>query len=157
MSTPTTRAEISAFLGARHVPCPRCAYDLHGTTETACPECGTPLELEIAGPTPRDGAWFLASVGVAVAMGFDGVIFLVYSAVWSALLVGGAGREAGVIGSGFGMAALVCALVLRRLYTSHKWWAAQTPPQRWRGMWSILILTFVFHVVWGVVVFVVAV
>lgn len=147
-------AELIAYLHDRHTPCPVCAYDLHRVNGATCPECAAPLTLEIRGTTPRDGAWFVASVGVAAAMGFDSVVSLMLLVT---VVMGGAGPGAAIIVPGFVMASLAGALVLRRLFTAHKWWAAQTSPQRWRGTWSILILTFILHVIWGGIVFAVAV
>lgn len=33
-----------SLCSGRSLPCPRCAYDLHGTTDGRCPECGYPEE-----------------------------------------------------------------------------------------------------------------
>lgn len=36
---------LRAYLAAGPTPCPKCGYDLRGTTSEACPECGHLLEL----------------------------------------------------------------------------------------------------------------
>ncbi len=61
-----------AFLEARSVPCPRCAYDLRGSQTARCPECGEPLVLKIGSPRVRFG-WLV----LAMAPGcFSGVAAL---------------------------------------------------------------------------------
>lgn len=140
----TSTAELIAHLHNRHAPCPACEYDLHRVNGAKCPECGAPMPMELLRGTQRSTAWFPASLCVAVALGIDGVIFLL---LCLASLVGGGGRGAGITVAEFGMATFACAAVLLNLYSARHWWATQTSPQHWRGMWSILISTIVLHVV----------
>jgi hypothetical protein len=62
------------FVADRDVPCPVCDYSLRALTSPRCPECGAPLMLQIGSPQLRVGAWALAMVSFALALGFDGVV-----------------------------------------------------------------------------------
>lgn len=48
------------FVAARHMPCPRCGYDLRDLTTPQCPECGERLALRVGAATPRFGLLVLA-------------------------------------------------------------------------------------------------
>ena len=51
---------LLGFVADRHVPCPRCAYDLRNLTTPQCPECGERLALRVGMATPRFGLLVLA-------------------------------------------------------------------------------------------------
>jgi hypothetical protein len=51
---------LLGFVKDRHVPCPRCGYDLRNLTKPQCPECGEPLALKVGMDTPRFGLMVLA-------------------------------------------------------------------------------------------------
>jgi hypothetical protein len=49
---------LRAFLAERDVPCPGCGYNLRGTQDCVCPECGGPIELAITRSAAGRG-WLL--------------------------------------------------------------------------------------------------
>jgi len=64
---------LLAFLRARSIPCPRCAYDLRDIQRPQCPECGEPLILKVGSPRSHFGWLILAMApgcfsGVAAAL-----------------------------------------------------------------------------------------
>lgn len=38
---------LRLYLASRDVPCPRCGYNLRGSTSSSCPECGKPLVIAV--------------------------------------------------------------------------------------------------------------
>ena len=68
---------LLAFIADFPAECPVCDYSLEGLTEPRCPECGAELELRVGSPRLHVGAWALAMVSFALALGFDGVVSLV--------------------------------------------------------------------------------
>lgn len=46
---PTT---LIQYLADNDIPCPRCRYNLKGTTTNQCPECGFKLKLQLVGDEP---------------------------------------------------------------------------------------------------------
>jgi hypothetical protein len=90
-------AALRWCLAERDVACPGCGYNLRGTSERRCSECGCPLELRVvqAGPV---GAWrwflllafgWVAWVGAFAGTGYGRVI---YSIVWGPRLQAAQGR-----------------------------------------------------------------
>ena len=55
-----------AYLDGRDVPCPKCGYNLRGTTGDACPECGLKIVLEVAGRR----AWSAPALFAFIAFGW---------------------------------------------------------------------------------------
>lgn len=56
---PAANADLLlAFLRSRSIPCPHCGYDLRDLASPLCPECSTPLTLQVGSPRPRF-AWLL--------------------------------------------------------------------------------------------------
>jgi hypothetical protein len=76
-STPEAHpALLTAFLASSDARCPSCRYALRGCTSDKCPECGTPLELQVAS---RGGvsAWWVAGIvglSMSLAMVFLGLL-----------------------------------------------------------------------------------
>lgn len=79
-STPSTNngtRHLLAFVAEWPAECPVCDYSLRGLTQPRCPECGAELELRVGSPRLHVGAWALAIVSFALALGFDGVVSLI--------------------------------------------------------------------------------
>jgi len=49
---------LRAYLAERDVPCPGCGYNLRGSQDSVCPECGGPVELTVTRATAGRG-WLL--------------------------------------------------------------------------------------------------
>lgn len=81
---------LAAFLERRDEPCPVCRYNLRGIDRAQCPECGARLDLRVGSIDLRLGPWLLAVLGVAVPMGFTGVLGVIAAigarqpALWTA-------------------------------------------------------------------------
>lgn len=77
------------FLAMYDAECPACGYGLRGVPEARCPECSAPLHLEVASVQSSPGPWLLAVCSWTLALGFDGVMALIFGVVGIALVVSG--------------------------------------------------------------------
>lgn len=80
-STPSTNngtRHLLAFVAECPAECPVCDYSLRGLTQPRCPECGAELELRVGSPRLHVGAWALAMTSFALALGFDGVVSIIF-------------------------------------------------------------------------------
>jgi hypothetical protein len=57
---------VTEFLRDRDVACPTCLYNLRGVEGDRCPECGSPLRLEVAGSISGAFLWLSALLGTSV-------------------------------------------------------------------------------------------
>jgi hypothetical protein len=88
-------ALLAAFLADRDLPCPRCGYNLRSLTGGRCPECGDPLQLQVALVEPRMGAYISLLVACCIGLGGSGLFGLLglraapasWWREWSALLL----------------------------------------------------------------------
>lgn len=65
---------LKSFLAERDVPCPMCKYNLRGLAMPSCPECGSEIEIAVGLTEPRMGAFIAGAVGLAMGVGFNGLI-----------------------------------------------------------------------------------
>lgn len=79
-STVPDTQSLLAFLASHDAACPVCSHGLRGITAPICPECGSPLRLEVTSANLHLGPWSLAIASMALAMGFDGVVSLILGA-----------------------------------------------------------------------------
>ena len=83
-------AELRAHLADRDVPCPSCSYSLRALTTDRCPECNQQLVLAVRLAEPRLALWVTGLIGLAVGLGFHGLI-LFWAAVMLFTRAGGGG------------------------------------------------------------------
>lgn len=76
-STNNGTRHLLAFVADCPAECPVCDYSLRGLTQPRCPECGAELELRVGSPRLHVGAWALAIISFALALGFDGVVSII--------------------------------------------------------------------------------
>lgn len=82
--------ELRAHLADRDVPCPSCNYSLRALTTDRCPECNQQLVLAVRLAEPRLALWITGLIGLAVGLGFHGLILL-WAAVMQFTRAGGGG------------------------------------------------------------------
>lgn len=73
---PDDQAMLVDYLASRDVPCPLCGYNLRGLRHDHCPECGQSLRLAVNLVAPVRGAYVVGLVGLACALGFNGLFLL---------------------------------------------------------------------------------
>lgn len=85
MSDPETQPAadplLTSFLDREHAACPVCGYDVNRLNASRCPECGSRLALALAAPDSTWGPWLFAVCSFSLALGFDGVVATLLSAV----------------------------------------------------------------------------
>lgn len=133
------RATVS-WLADHDALCPICDYALRGLTTPVCPECGAALRLTIASDRTRTGAWALALVAPAIALGFDAVVPVVMASAWVAF-GGTPGWEAwlvfrALIGLALASGAALCGLAVFR-----RRWLRLARGTQWRL--ALLVWAFV--------------
>ena len=80
---------LQQLLSAAHFPCPKCEYDLYGTSVSRCPECNCELALAIVergAKRNRLAIWLLVFLWPAVT-GLPAIainLWLGYKSAWSA-------------------------------------------------------------------------
>jgi len=77
---------VVAYLADHDATCPVCDYGLRGVPAPTCPECAAPLHLEVASnqaisSKAAPGPWLLALGAWTLALGFDGVMSLIFTTV----------------------------------------------------------------------------
>lgn len=65
---------LKTFLADRDVPCPMCAYNLRALQTAKCPECGSEVEVTVGLTEPRMAAFIAGVVGLAIGLGFHGLL-----------------------------------------------------------------------------------
>jgi hypothetical protein len=154
---PGVSPEISRLLGFvadRDEPCPACGYSLRGLTRPICPECGASLTLRVGSPQLRVGAWVLAIVSFALALGFDGVVaaLLIVAIVAS----GPTQWEPIGIASGFVVLAILMLSGLIVVARSRVAWTRLATNTQWVRSGTVFCCVGVLHGFVGLVLFLAA-
>lgn len=136
------RGWLLGFVKDRHVPCPRCGYDLRNLESPRCPECGEPLCLRVGLSTPRFG-WLL----IAVAPGlFSGVCATLLAFPLYRFRNAGPGNgppAAMYLAEAFGVVSCAAACVLYRKRRVFLGWAARRQGLAASAVWLVHIVAFV--------------
>lgn len=61
-------ALLQVYLATADVPCPGCGYNLRGVTDSACPECGEPLRLDLQRDLIAPRTALLAGLALALLL-----------------------------------------------------------------------------------------
>jgi hypothetical protein len=139
------------WLENRDAPCPICGYNARDLRASHCPECGAKLRLELGSPNLRLGAWVVALISFALALGFDGVVSTIMLFAFTVNPPRGRGEfqvVLAIIGVFLTLSALSLAgvvVLIRRRRT----WMRRTPRQQWRWAGTAFALTFLVHLLWG--------
>ena len=70
---------VVAWLRDHDATCPVCGYELRGHAKAVCSECGAPLKLGVVSDSVGIGAYLLAVIACACALGFDGVCAMLFA------------------------------------------------------------------------------
>ena len=74
--TPSESDLLRSLLASRDIGCPVCAYNLRGSESRNCPECGANLDLRVGSTDLKLGPWLVAVLGLALPLGFIGIVGL---------------------------------------------------------------------------------
>ncbi|MBK7403730.1 MAG: hypothetical protein IPJ41_03615 [Phycisphaerales bacterium] len=135
------------FVAGRDVGCPVCDYSIRDLTGPTCPECGCALELRVGSPHLRTGAWVFAIVSFALALGFDGVVSIMFTAM---LVLNPTQRwePIGMVTLFFLLAASMLAGVLL-LVRRRTLWARRPLRQQWAIAIAIFLIVGLLHAAVG--------
>lgn len=137
------QSELEAFLAARDVACPVCAYNLRALKSEHCPECGRHLVLTVGTTEPKLGAFILGLVGIAAGLGFCGIL-LAYVAVFFLTRGFGGPDQASVLKLLGGV--VVCGLGLWYWVWNRRALGRKADGPRWMWAAGALVLGLIFPV-----------
>lgn len=69
---------LASYLADHDAPCPSCGYNLRKLLGEHCPECNQLLELRIGLVEPRIAAFVTGLIGLAMGVGFNGLILVFF-------------------------------------------------------------------------------
>lgn len=131
---------------SRHAErCPVCEYALQGLETSVCPECGSRLRLSVAAPSLTLKPWLLATLGFALACGFDWVAVVVMSAIMVHEGLPPARSPAMTLYAGLivlGTASLAGLIVLLK---SRRAWVRRPRSRQWRRSLMVFTTTGLMH------------
>jgi hypothetical protein len=85
----SNRDFLEAYLASHDALCPRCTYNLRGSSTDRCPECGLPLSLVLSDDDPRSRWDILALFAVVLTV----LYFAVRTTIFIINLADGAYRD----------------------------------------------------------------
>jgi hypothetical protein len=160
VAEPHTPSLLVAYLADRDAPCPVCSYNLRGLADAAgsapvCPECASELHLEVGSENLRLGAWLLAVISLALALGFDGVVTILLTIV---LIV--AGRPPSPAEFQIVITVLSCFVLLAGaagggialLVRRRRGWLRMPPKRQWQVGAAVFLFTGLSHALYGWIV-----
>ncbi len=69
---------LRGWLSSRDVPCPVCGYSLRSIQSATCPECGARLDVRVGSTDLRIGLWLAGVISLSLAMGFVGLLTILF-------------------------------------------------------------------------------
>ncbi|GJQ29051.1 MAG: hypothetical protein HBSAPP03_09350 [Phycisphaerae bacterium] len=144
---------LRRFLAETEAPCPACGYSLRALATDRCPECSAIIRLAVESPSVRLGAWVLAQVFLAMALGFDTVVLAI---VTIAMFIEGPSTpaewaQALTMFGGFAGLAGASGFMLWRVYRARRGWSrAEDRRRRWWAA-GVFVATFIVHAAFGAI------
>lgn len=139
---------LREYLDSHDAPCPVCGYNLRGVVLERCPECNAPIEIGVGSSQAFLGAWLLAMLAFAMALGFDLVIgsLMVLSVAMTA------GEDAGALYLMISLVTLGLASIgmLWVLVARKRDWMRMARKKQWKIAWGIFFGVFFVHLSVGV-------
>lgn len=147
---------LLSFLASCDVACPACGQGLRGVPEARCPECAAPLHLEVASVQTSPGPWLFAVCAWTLALGFDGVVALIFIVVNIALIVTQTTPPAAFpyifLGTFLSLSA-ASAVGLHRVITTRTRWLARPRGTQWRDAIVTFVAVAIVHSLVGATFF----
>lgn len=139
------------WVASRDAPCPVCSYNLRGLKLAVCPECAASLHLQVGSTNLRIGAWLTAVMGLALALGFDGVVAVLITAglILHPPKMRGDFQFMLMLLGAFVVLAAACLAGIALLVRKRSRWNRLTNRTRWIMALGIFGGVGVFHAVFG--------
>jgi hypothetical protein len=142
------------WLRARDARCPVCGYNVRSLVIPRCPECSTRLKLGLEAENAVWGPWALASLSLALGLGFDGVTTIL---LFTLLAVhppppNQLAPATALIG-GFTLVSVCCAVGLALVLSRRRAWMRRPRPRQWRWGLAVFGAVGLVHLGFGALVF----
>lgn len=150
-------AALVAFVATRDALCPVCSYNLRGLGEPRCPECASPLHLQVGSENLRLGPWFTAILSAALALGFDSVVSVVMAVGMTVAMVydppksWGQARPILTMFAGFLALALASGAAVWFLYRRRRAFTRLPRRRQWAWAAGVFAAAFLIHAIYGAV------
>jgi hypothetical protein len=147
---------LLSFLDTRDAPCPVCDYNLRGLKVDRCPECAAHLHLRVGSENTRLGPWLGAVLSFSLAVGFDAVMGLLVSIIFTVSLFAPPQTVPPIVRQqhiillvGFVGLALACGGAILMLVKRRRRWMMMPRRRQWRIAAVIFVLVFLVHLLAG--------
>jgi len=139
---------LREYLDTHDAPCPVCGYNLRGVVVENCPECNAPIELTVGSSQLQLGAWLIAMLAFAMALGFDLIIGMLL--VVPVIITGGEDGAILYLAASLTTLGLGCIGMLWVMIANRQAWMKKARKSQWRIARTIFMTVFTIHLLVGI-------
>lgn len=146
---------LLAHLAQTDSPCPVCDYNLRNLTTDTCPECSAKLNLRVGSENLTLGPWLGAMLPFALAVGFDAVMSLIFTVMFTVSRFANPPPAPYVTNqfikalSVFLTLTLTCGIAIVILVRGRRRWMMLPRRVQWRFVAIAFASVFIIHVIVG--------
>lgn len=153
MPPPDAASElVIEYLSGHDAACPACGYGLRGIADPVCPECAAPLHIEIASIRSSAGPWLLALVSWTLALGFDGVVALIFTTALAVTRPPLSQAYPYIFASTFTVLTLGGAVGISRVLRTRSMWVTRPRRTQWQHAFLTFFLVAGMHAAVGLTI-----
>lgn len=147
---------LVAYLAKADAPCPICDYNLRNLTTDTCPECSAKLHLRVGSENMTLGPWLGAVLSFALAVGFDAVMSLIFTVMFTVSRFANPPPAPYVTNqfikalSVFLTLTLSCSLAIFILVRRRRRWMMMPRRAQWRYAVIAFASVFIIHLITGI-------
>jgi hypothetical protein len=146
---------LLSYLAQNDAPCPVCDYNLRGLKTDHCPECAAKLHLRVGSENLTLGPWLAAVLSFGLAVGFDAVVTLIFSVMFTVSRFASPPPPPYVTNqfikvlSVFLTLTLTCGIAILILVRRRRRWMMLPRRAQWRYAAIIFASVFIAHLITG--------